>query len=228
MTVSSNQKQIVIIGAAGNALQMADSISRNRENRLLGFLDDNPEKQTQGYHGLPVLGGLSYWRNLSPEYLFLSSLYGPRKTLNFFKLIKSLGIPESRWATLIDPYAIVSETAELGYGTYIGPHTTVHQMVRLGNHCALFGNVYISHHSHLADYVVCANSVCILGAVSVGEASFIGAGATIRDYTRIGAHAIVGMGSVVLKDVPDGEIVLGNPARPLRRMQTRTGKSSTI
>lgn len=217
MTVGLRKKQIVILGAAGTGLLMAESISRNREITLLGFLDDDTEKQAHGHNNLPVLGGLSSWEGLPHECLFLTSLYGPKKNHQFFELVKSLGIPKSRWATVTDPYATVSATVTLGHGTYIGPGTVLEPMVSLGNHCAILGNVYIAHNSHLADYVVCANSVSIAGWASVGEASFIGANATVRERTHIGSRVVIGMGSVVFRDVADGQIVVGNPARVMKK-----------
>lgn len=220
MTTNSKVKQIVILGAAGTGLLMAESISQNSESRLMGFLDDDAEKQTRGYHDLRVLGGLSSWTDLPTEFLFLTALYGAKKNVHFFEIVKSLGIPESRWATIIDPYAVVSATSTLGYGTYIGPATVLEPKVCIGNYCAMLGNVYISHHSRLGDYVVCANSVSIAGGVSVGDASFVGANATVKEYTKIGSCAVVGIGSVVLNDVVEGQIVVGNPARPLRKHQS--------
>jgi FlaA1/EpsC-like NDP-sugar epimerase len=46
--LGSSRKQIVILGAAGTGLLMAESISRNREITLLGFLDGDTEKQGDG------------------------------------------------------------------------------------------------------------------------------------------------------------------------------------
>jgi sugar O-acyltransferase (sialic acid O-acetyltransferase NeuD family) len=210
---ASNKKQIVIFGAAGTGLLMAESVSRNIEVTFLGFLDDDAEKKAHGYYNLPVLGRLSSWEDLPSECLFLTSLYGPKKNCQFFELVKSLDVPESRWATVVDPSAIVSTTVTMGYGVYIGPGVILEPMVCLGNLCAMLGNVYIAHGSRFADYVVCANSVSIAGEVSVGEASFIGANAAVREYTHIGSRTVIGMGSVVLRDVADGQIVAGNPAR---------------
>ena len=48
----------------------------------------------------------------------------------------------------------------------------------------------------------------------------IGSGATVLCGVTIGERAIVGAGSVVTKDVPDGSIVAGNPARVLRRVKS--------
>lgn len=52
--------------------------------------------------------------------------------------------------------------------------------------------------------------------VSIGSDVFIGAGATILPGVTVGNRCVVGAGSVVTKSVPDGTVVAGNPARPLR------------
>jgi acetyltransferase-like isoleucine patch superfamily enzyme len=51
----------------------------------------------------------------------------------------------------------------------------------------------------------------------VKKGASVGSGATILCGVTIGAHALVGAGSVVTKDVPPGAIVAGNPARAIRR-----------
>lgn len=55
------------------------------------------------------------------------------------------------------------------------------------------------------------------GNVRIGELAYIGAGAMIRQSLTIGAAAIVGMGVVVTKDVPESVTVVGNPARILEK-----------
>ena len=54
------------------------------------------------------------------------------------------------------------------------------------------------------------------GGAVIGDHAFIGLGASIRDHVHIGAGAVVGMGSVVIDDVPDGAAVAGVPARAIR------------
>lgn len=212
-TSSKKSIPVVVLCAGGTGLQIAESILRSSNSRVFGFLDDDSEKCAHGYHDFPILGGLKSWKDLPGECLFISSLYSPKKNPFFFELIKSLQIPEARWTTIIDPHAVVSPMATFGYGTYIGPGTVLEPKVRLGNLCAMLGNVYIAHNGRLADYVVCANSVSIAGEVSVGQATFIGANATVREHVKIGSCAVIGMGSVVLNDVADKQLVAGNPAR---------------
>ena len=59
------------------------------------------------------------------------------------------------------------------------------------------------------------------GAVTVGPQVYIGMGALIKEQLSIGANSIVGMGSVVHRDIPEGVIALGNPARVARLNEDR-------
>ncbi|MHC1716423.1 MAG: acyltransferase [Candidatus Dojkabacteria bacterium] len=58
-----------------------------------------------------------------------------------------------------------------------------------------------------------------VGAIYIGKDASIGAGAVIRPGVRIGAHALIGAGAVVTKDVPEGAIVVGNPAKILKYIE---------
>ncbi|MFM7311425.1 MAG: N-acetyltransferase, partial [Flavobacteriales bacterium] len=55
----------------------------------------------------------------------------------------------------------------------------------------------------------------------VKQGASIGSSVTILCGVTIGEHAIVGAGSVVLKDVPPHTIVAGNPAKVIRRVTDR-------
>lgn len=52
-----------------------------------------------------------------------------------------------------------------------------------------------------------------VGRVSIGDYSFVGAGAIILPGVSIGERCVIGAGSVVTRDVPDGSVAVGNPAR---------------
>jgi len=63
--------------------------------------------------------------------------------------------------------------------------------------------------------MVIANSM-IAGSVKIGDNAWIAPSASILNQKSIGNNALVGMGAVVLKDVPRGKIFIGNPARDLK------------
>ena len=207
--------KVIILGAAGTGLMMAETIRRSEQFTLAGLLDDDPEKQVRGYEDHEVLGPLDCWKDLPDDWLFLSSLYGPKHNTHFADVVERLAIPIERWAVVIDPTAIVAPSVQVAGGAFIGPACVVEPESQLGPWTALLGSVHVAHHARLGSYVACANRVSLCGGVEVGRAAFLGAGSCVREYIRIGPRAIVGLGSVVVRDVAEDTTVAGNPARPL-------------
>ena len=57
--------------------------------------------------------------------------------------------------------------------------------------------------------------------VLIRQGAWIGAGATILPGVSVGRYAIVGAGSVVTKDVPDYMVVVGNPAKIVKKLDPK-------
>ena len=70
----------------------------------------------------------------------------------------------------------------------------------------------IHHGVSIDKYSTISPASIILGNVKIGKYSFIGANSTIRQKIIIGNHCVIGAGAVVVRDVKDGETVVGNPA----------------
>ncbi len=88
-------------------------------------------------------------------------------------------------------------------------------------HCNIYS--YVAHDCRIGDFVTFAPRVSCNGRVEIDDHAYIGTGATLKQGShksplRIGKGAIVGMGAVVLQDVNDGEVVVGNPASVIRRI----------
>lgn len=83
-------------------------------------------------------------------------------------------------------------------------------LISIGNKVTLSTNVTILAHYASTNNV---NGHTKVGIVKIGNNVFIGTGAIINCNVRIGDNVIVGSGAVVTKDIPDGMVVAGNPAR---------------
>lgn len=120
------------------------------------------------------------------------------------------------------PQTVFLEGNRIGIGAVFCPNSMVTSNAEIGQFFQANIFSYVAHDCAIGDFVTFAPGVRCNGRVHIGDYAYIGTNAVIREGTptkplRIGASAIVGMGAVVTKDVPDGITVVGNPARPLQR-----------
>lgn len=132
--------------------------------------------------------------------------------------------------TKIWNYAQIAEHAVVGDDCVIGNGVYIDRYVQVGNHVRIHNKALIYHGVVVEDDVFIGPGVCFANdpiprtdktrnlagkSWKVAQGAAIGANATILPDVSIGAHAVVGAGSVVTKSVPAYTVVCGNPARPL-------------
>lgn len=117
---------------------------------------------------------------------------------------------------VIHPSAILSTFTSLGTGNMLLQGSIIQAQTRIGNHVIVNTGAKVDHDNILDDFVHIAPGAVLCGCVKIGEGSFIGAGATIIPGKTIGAWATVGAGSVVIDDIPDYAVAVGNPARIIK------------
>jgi acetyltransferase-like isoleucine patch superfamily enzyme len=124
----------------------------------------------------------------------------------------------------------IRELNEIGDNVSIGTLSVVEHHVNIGNNVRIHSQVFIPEHSVLEDGAWLGPNVVLTNAkypLSPGvkdslkgpvirKGAKIGANATILPGVVIGENALVGAGSVVVHDVPDGAVVVGNPARIIK------------
>jgi sugar O-acyltransferase (sialic acid O-acetyltransferase NeuD family) len=180
--------------------------------RFAGLLNDTVVPG-ETIDGDIVLGPFTAWRELPGDTRFIAPLHKIRETAQRAALMRRLGVPEARWATAIDPQAMVAPGVAVGPGGLIAPFAVVMPAVRLGRHVAVRQGASIGHDVEAGDWCMFAANCAIGGDVRVGTGGYIGMGATVRERISVGRWSVVGMGAVVVHDVPDFAIVAGNPAR---------------
>ena len=109
---------------------------------------------------------------------------------------------------------------EPGAGTSHGESLLVQRLANLSVDCTLGHGVRLNtganvmHNVTLGDFVTVAPNAVLLANVTVGALSYVGANATVLQGITIGRGSMIGAGAVVTRDVSDGVVVKGNPARP--------------
>jgi sugar O-acyltransferase (sialic acid O-acetyltransferase NeuD family) len=105
----------------------------------------------------------------------------------------------------------------IGSASILMPHAVLDVESHVGQGCLINTAAIISHHCTLGDAVHLAPGVRLGGGVYIGDGAFLGLGAIVLPGVRIGRNAVVGAGTVVRRDVEEGSVVAGNPARLLHK-----------
>lgn len=127
------------------------------------------------------------------------------------QLQESLGLTE--WTNLFHPSAWISPSVTLGTDSYIGANSSIGANTSIADHVRINRNVAIGHDVVIGQGTEIAPNATLLSGVTIEDRAFIGAGAIILNRLKIGSGATVGAGSLVTKDVDEGKVVLGSPAR---------------
>lgn len=207
---------LVIVGAGGFARETAAAVREIPELRLVGFLDDDPRLHGTERGGVTVLGGLSTVERLDAAVVVCVG--NPRDQGSRERVVTRLDLPAQRYATVVHPAARVGTGCLVGPGTVLLAGVVLTADVSVGRHVAVMPQTVLTHDDVVEDFATVAAGVRLGGGVRVGRGAYLGAGALLRESVTVGAGALVGMGSVVLGDVPPGEVWVGAPARHLRRV----------
>ncbi|WP_051445303.1 acetyltransferase [Desulfocurvus vexinensis] len=214
-------ERIVVIGAGGLAEYLtlvADMNAAGAGLNLAGALDDDPALAGGAVHGVPVLGPLALAREL-PDCRFVFGIGSHRSLLRRKAILDGLGLGPERFVSLVHPSARLYAGARLGAGCVVHPYVVVFHEARIGDFVVVSPQCVIGGHCRLGQGALLASAVNLTSGVVVGPYAHLGAGALVAEGVRIGAGAQVGLGAVVGADVAPGTLVLGNPARALRRRE---------
>lgn len=208
--------QYVIIGARGFGRENYSGISitpgYNKDYVVKGFLDDKADA-LDGFDGYPPI--LSSVEDYEPQEddRFICALGDAAARDKYIAIIQAKG---GVFPPMISPWAIVSPTAQIGQGVAIAPWSNISANTVIGDFtvvqsfCNIGHDVVIGRNCSLESYTFFG------GFASAGDGATLHTRATILPHIKVGDRAIVGAGSVVIKDVPAGETVFGVPARRLK------------
>lgn len=119
----------------------------------------------------------------------------------------------------------VMDSVDLDGGAILSPFVTLTSNIKIGRdfHANLYS--YIEHDCVIGDFVTFAPGVKCNGNVHIEDFVYVGSGAILRQGTTtsplvIGQGAVIGMGAVVTKSVAPGSVMVGCPARPLKKAKS--------
>ena len=198
-----------IYGAGGLGIETMDILkscihSGHMPPCTPSFLVDNPENSV--VYGCPLVS----FDECTPNAKVTIAVGEPELRFHLAEKCQAKGLELS---TLVSPHAYVSDSAILGKGSIVAPFVSIQAEAHIATNVAVNTQAIVGHHVSVAEHAVISSQVNLGGASTVGARSYIGMGALVREQLSVGKSSIIGMGSGVHRDIPDGVIALGDPAR---------------
>ncbi|MFD3000875.1 acetyltransferase [Pontibacter toksunensis] len=208
-------KKIALFGYSGHAYVVADAIKLSGYETVgyferaeahanpysityLGYEQDEQTLLPLRTEGIPGIVGVGE-NNIRQKVMYFLKRQGVNCT------------------SVIHPSGIVSGVATIGEGTFVAAGAKVNPLAKVGAGVILNTGCIVEHECSIGDFAHIAPGAVLAGSVSVGEGSFVGANAVVKQGVRIGSKVVVGAGAVVLKDIPDNQTWVGNPAKEISK-----------
>ncbi|WBX94205.1 NeuD/PglB/VioB family sugar acetyltransferase [Pseudoxanthomonas mexicana] len=202
-------KKIAIVGAGGFAREVLWLLTDlGLESRVGGFFETDEIWREREVSGLPV----------AP----ISSLDSGR-----WEAVLAVGSPAVRrnlrdalpkeitYPTLVHPSVQSSRRVDLAPGVVVCAGSILTCDIVVSEHVHLNLATTVGHDCQLRPFVTTAPAVNISGACDIGELTYIGTNAALREGLKIAAGTTIGMGAIVVSHIEEAGVYVGNPAKKL-------------
>lgn len=209
----SRPVRVVVIGAGGHGQVVADALLAAAESGLgvtpIGYLDDDVRLHGQSRLGLPVVGSIAEIGAVEHD-AFVVAIGDNGVRREVYGRLCGHG---EQGVAAIHPAAVIARDVSIGAGTMVCARAVVNPGARIGENAILNTGCVVEHHCQVGDHAHIAPGACLGGEATVGEGTLVGIGAVVLPGVHVGAWCVVGAGAVVTRDLADGAVAVGVPAR---------------
>jgi sugar O-acyltransferase (sialic acid O-acetyltransferase NeuD family) len=219
--MNGNRDRLVIIGDGETAELAYDYFSKDTDFAVVGFSAEEAFRKNTVLFGLPVVPFEQIERFFDPKthraFVAISYTQLNRLRSKLYNIAKQKGY---RLCSYISPNAFVGTNVEIGDNCFIFENVTIQRGAKIGDNVTIWAGSSVGHRSIVSNNCFIAMHVAISGFCSIGENSFLGVNSCTIEKIKIGRDCVVGASAVIVKDTDEGQICVGNPARPLPDKKT--------
>jgi len=199
------KKLFIIFGAGGHAKSVADVILFNESEIDIIFINKNAHPN-EILLGFPVVDDY----NVTNEDVFVA--IGDNKIRRNIceKYYKNL-------ISVISKRAYVGRDVSLGKGVFVAHNAHIGILSAINDFSVINTNASIDHECKVGLASTIAPGAVLCGKVTIGDNSWIGANASVKENISIVDNVIIGMGSIVIKDIDEEGTYVGCPAKIIHK-----------
>lgn len=202
----NQRKKVIILGCGGHAKSVFDTLlSLSNEYEIAGFVGGIRDKGFV-YEGIGVIG-----TDDDLEKIYASGVHHAVLGIGFLghgnlrnNLVAKLQKAGFFLPSIIDSTAVVSKSANIGEGTFVGKGAVINADAHIGKYCIINSCCLVEHDCQVGDFTHIAVSACVCGGVTVGRECLVGANATIIQGLKVADNSIVPAGETIFCDIKVG------------------------
>jgi len=201
-------KKLIIFGIGEQAEMAYYYFKNDSEYEIAAFTVNEEFKDREKLFDLDIVA----FENIQEQYsttefeVFIAIGYNK---INKIRTNKYIAVKEKGYkiASYISSKASIF-TENIGENCFILEDNTIQPFVKIGNNVTLWSGNHIGHHSVIKDNCFITSQVVVSGGCIIGEFTFIGVNATLRDHINIGKSNVIGAATLILGDTDDNKVYM--------------------
>lgn len=208
-------KKLIIIGARGfgreyyNGLKLREDYGK--DFIIKGFLDDKSDALDSFENYAPILNSVEDY-SIEPDDVFTCALGDPIYRKKYVDIIKEKG---GTFFSIISSKSIIHPNAQIGEGVMISAFCNISSNTVIGDFTTIQPYCNIGHDAVIGAFCALESYSFMGGFSKIGDNVTLHTRATVLPHVQVGNKAIVGAGSVVLRNVKEETTVFGVPAKKI-------------
>ena len=202
-------KKIVLIGAGGHGLVLADIAKLNGYDEIV-FLDDAENKK----YPYRIIGSISTIEKYIGGYDFFISLWNKEIRAKLFDQIVRVN---GKLVNLIHPSSVIAADVLLGKGVAIMANVVINSKTEINDGCIINTLSSVDHENKIGKFVHISPGCHLSGKVQIGAKCWLGTGCNVVNNILICEESIIGAGSVIIKDIVEPGTYVGVPSKRVKR-----------
>lgn len=208
------KEKLILIGGGGHCKSCIEVIESTGKYDIVGILDTTEKvgEMILDYKIIGIDADIIKFIEKGITHYFVT--VGQIKTASLKKkLFKNIEYHTGISPVIISSSAIVSRRTNINAGTILMHGTKVNADVVIGKNCIINTMANIEHDVIMGDHVHVSTGAVVNGEVKIGNEVMVGSNVVIRNGVNICDNVIIGAGSVVIKDIIESGIYIGNPVK---------------